>query len=89
MWSHVLAGITRAAGAGETRDGPGDQARFGGPLGVAVDAQGNVHVADHHNGTIRKVSVAGGYPLSWARLSWWTARPTAQAPVRISPLPPG
>lgn len=40
-------------------DGPGTQARFGTPQGVAVDAQGNVHVADHANGTIRKVSAAG------------------------------
>jgi sugar lactone lactonase YvrE len=41
-------------------DGTGTQARFGAPRGVAVDAQGNVHVADHHNGTLRKVSPAGG-----------------------------
>lgn len=40
-------------------DGPGAQARFDAPAGVAVDARGNVYVADSGNRTIRKVSPEG------------------------------
>ncbi|GAA3972208.1 hypothetical protein GCM10022407_17520 [Hymenobacter antarcticus] len=52
----TLAG--RARGHGGT-DGPGSQARFLFPAGVAVDAIGNVYVADRANTTIRKVSSTG------------------------------
>ncbi|WP_460502791.1 NHL repeat-containing protein [Hymenobacter agri] len=40
-------------------DGPGATARFLFPTGVAVDTIGNVYVADHANGTIRKISASG------------------------------
>lgn len=40
-------------------DGTGTQARFAFPRGVATDAQGTVYVADHSNGTLRKVSDSG------------------------------
>ena len=40
-------------------NGTGASARFWGPQGVAVDAGGNVYVADSFNGTVRKVSPAG------------------------------
>ena len=40
-------------------DGIGPTARFAGPTGVAVDANGNVYVVDRTNHTIRKVTPAG------------------------------
>lgn len=40
-------------------DGPGAEARFGGAAGTAVDAQGNVYVADAANRTLRKISPSG------------------------------
>jgi sugar lactone lactonase YvrE len=40
-------------------DGAASQARFNSPTGVAVDAAGNVYVADAQNNVVRKVSAAG------------------------------
>jgi hypothetical protein len=47
----TLAGTPGAAGS---TDGTGSGAQINGPAGVAVDATGNVYVADSGNGTIRK-----------------------------------
>jgi hypothetical protein len=46
-------------GTGGYRDGPGAQARFNGPIGVAVDAAGRVLVADAYNDRIRAVGPDG------------------------------
>ncbi|MGL2963304.1 T9SS type A sorting domain-containing protein [Flavobacterium sp. RSB2_4_14] len=40
-------------------DGPGDMAQFSAPWGVAIDAVGNVYVADISNDNIRKITPAG------------------------------
>ncbi len=45
-------------GAGNA-DGTGTRARFNSPSSTAVDAEGNVYVADTFNHTIRKVSSSG------------------------------
>jgi sugar lactone lactonase YvrE len=52
----VFAGKPGAAGA---VDGLGSDARFGTPLGVALDREGNLYVADKDNSNIRKITPAG------------------------------
>lgn len=47
------------AGQPGSDDGTGAAARFDNPHGVAVDASGNLYVADSNNSTIRKVTPAG------------------------------
>ncbi|WP_082679811.1 NHL repeat-containing protein [Paucibacter sp. KCTC 42545] len=63
--------VSTLAGDGQPgwRDGAANQARFNGPLGVAVDGQGRVYVADSYNDRIRVISpqgqvstLAGGMP---------------------------
>jgi sugar lactone lactonase YvrE len=52
----TLAGL---AGNQGSADGSGSAASFYNPYGVAVDAGGNVYVADGNNNTIRKITPAG------------------------------
>lgn len=52
----TLAGL---AGQRGSADGKGSAARFNGPFGVAVDAAGNVYVADTFNAMVRKVTPEG------------------------------
>ena len=52
----TLAGLAGTAGH---VDGVGTNAQFNGPAGVAVDAAGNVFVADTYNYTIRRVASGG------------------------------
>jgi sugar lactone lactonase YvrE len=51
----ILAGLLDTGSA----DGTGTAASFSGPSAVAVDASGNVYVADTNNCTIRKVAAGG------------------------------
>ncbi|HEY0320737.1 MAG TPA: NHL repeat-containing protein [Pyrinomonadaceae bacterium] len=53
--------VTTIAGGGNAgfQDGPADDARFNAPVGVAVDAQGNVYVADTYNDRIRLITTYG------------------------------
>ncbi len=52
--SQYLAGLIDVGA-----DGLGRDARFNGPHGIAVDASGNVYVADTYNHTIRKITASG------------------------------
>ena len=40
-------------------DGPGAQARFNGPVGIAVDVRGSIYVADTYNDRIRQITPDG------------------------------
>jgi sugar lactone lactonase YvrE len=52
---NTLAGQTTPGSA----NGVGYNAKFSNPRGMAVDASGNVYVADTQNGTIRKITPSG------------------------------
>ncbi len=69
----VVSTLAGRAGLSGHADGPGSQARFNCPYGVAVDAEGTVYVSDSGNHAIRLISPDGmvstlaglpGYPGS-------------------------
>ena len=53
--------VTTLAGDGQAgyQDGVGRAARFNGPVGLAVDKDGNVYVADTYNDRIRRIAPDG------------------------------
>ncbi|MBI5525255.1 MAG: AgmX/PglI C-terminal domain-containing protein [Deltaproteobacteria bacterium] len=53
--------VSTVAGSGEkgNEDGTGNKAQFSAPAGIALDAAGNVVVADSGNGAIRRVAPDG------------------------------
>ncbi|MBS0662520.1 MAG: immunoglobulin domain-containing protein [Verrucomicrobia bacterium] len=55
----VVTTIAGAAGQAGSSDGNGPAARFNSPSAVAVDAAGNVYVADRGNNTLRRITPAG------------------------------
>ena len=55
----VVTTLAGRAGVLGSADGTGSNARFRGPMGVAVDSAGNLYVADLMNETIRKVAPVG------------------------------
>jgi sugar lactone lactonase YvrE len=57
--ARVVSTLAGSAGLLGSTDGTGSAARFSFPVGLAVDAAGNVYVADNKNFTIRKITPAG------------------------------
>jgi serine/threonine protein kinase/sugar lactone lactonase YvrE len=55
----TIAGLP---GPGGFADGPGAQARFNGPAGIAVTKDGTIYVADTNNHVIRKVALTEATP---------------------------
>ncbi len=62
MLNDERAVVSTLAGSGNYAfaDGNGTNAGFRGPVGVAVDASGNVFVAEQGNQRIRKITSGGG-----------------------------
>jgi secreted PhoX family phosphatase len=58
--SGSVSTLAGAAGFAGSADGSGTAALFNMPQGIAVDALGNVYVADTNNSTIRKVTTSDG-----------------------------
>jgi hypothetical protein len=57
--ARIVTTLAGTAGTQGSTDGTGGAASFRYPQGVAVDASGNVYVADTYNSTIRKITPAG------------------------------
>lgn len=76
----VVTTFAGATGLSGGNDGTGASARFEGPRGLAVDASGNLYVADWGNSTIRKVT-PGGVVSTLAGLAgeWGDANGTGTA----------
>jgi len=57
----TIPGVSTLAGNGTigSENGTGSEARFKSPHGIAVDAEGNVYVADQNNHKIRKITKEG------------------------------
>ena len=85
---------TVAGGSGKgARDGPCEEAQFGWPTGVAVDADGSIYVADSVGNRIRRIdtdadcsvtTVAGRGPVSSQEEGWggFSDGPAAEAEFR-------
>lgn len=56
---YTFTTVAGTAGVNDNADGTNGAAKFYWPYGVAVDAQGNLYVADNFESTIRKVVSAG------------------------------
>jgi uncharacterized repeat protein (TIGR01451 family) len=54
---HTVAGTGSFGFSGD--GGPATSARFNAPLGIAVEAGGNLYIADNYNGRVRKVTPDG------------------------------
>ena len=81
--------VTTLAGSGTNgfADGPLADAQFGSTYGVAVDASGNIYVADYGNNRIRKIG-PGPLPLVLAQ-SGLTGTDPVPASLPITGLLPG
>ena len=77
----TLAGAPEQSGAS---DGIGAMARFSGPVGIAVDGNGNLFVTDSPYCTIREIS-----PSSSGGVTTWTVKTIAGTPNYLFGTNPG
>jgi hypothetical protein len=81
----VVTTVAGTAGVVGSADGTGSAAQFNVPMGVAVDENGNVYVADQLNDTIRiGVPVGGGGQVATPTFSPVTGTYTSTQSVTIS-----
>jgi sugar lactone lactonase YvrE len=64
----LVTTVAGLAGQSGSADGAGASARFYYPIGLALDREGNIFVADGSNGTIRKIA-SGGIVTTFAGLA--------------------
>lgn len=81
--------VAGAAGVGGDTDGPAANARFAGPDGLAVDADGNLYVADSGNSTIRKITASTGAVSTLAGSSGTNGFQDGTGPAASFNLPTG
>lgn len=55
----VVTTLAGTPGVEGSNDGPGAAAQFAAPMGIAVDGNGNVYVADYGNLSVRKITPGG------------------------------
>ena len=55
----VVTTIAGIVGVGGSQDGPVSSATLWEPMGLTIDSQGNLYVADYGDATVRKISTAG------------------------------
>jgi len=59
--SYGVVTLAGAAGNAGSTDGTGSAGLFANPADVAIDAAGNLYVADTSNNTVRKITVPVPY----------------------------
>ena len=77
----TIAGVAGQAGAA---DGNGPAARFYGPRGIAVDARGNLYVADTGNRAVRRITPAGDVSTVVGSLGAPIQQTLGDLPARLS-----
>ena len=88
----VVTTLAGSPGVGGIADGSGAQARFSGPQGVTLDADGNSYISDSWNHTIRKlgadrsVTTIAGMPRGLGSRDGWGSATRFSNPIGVATL---